>query len=173
MPVTASVCGEPPAALSATVIDPVRVPPRLGENCTPIRQCCPLVSVVPVQPSLTTANSVEFVDATDVTARLPVPVFVTLKFCVALVVCTFCVLNVSVDGFSAAAGPVDPAVPVSVMTCVPGLPESVSVSVADNAPLVPARGVNVNEMEQVERAANVLPQLLVPVKSPRFVPPST
>ena len=80
--------------------------------------------------------------ATAEIVRLALPVLVTVKPSGALVLPTFCFANAMVDVLKVAAGPGVTDVPVKVTECDPGVPESVSLMVAVNAPVVPVGGLN-------------------------------
>ena len=148
------VCGEP-VALSVTLAVAVLVPPSVGENRIPTTQFWLGVSTPPEQPSATMEKSPTFVplSPTPVTVRFWLPVLVTLKFSVPLVVPTFCLANVSGEGGArATAGPATTAVPVSVM--VRGLPvsESLKVTLAVSVPVAVDVGLNTMDSEQTARA---------------------
>ena len=160
VPFTVSDWGDP-VALSVTWMVPVRAPPKVGEKVTKIGQACPGVSVAPEQPSDETGNSAVFVAATPVIVRLALPVLVTVNFCAALVVPTFCTVeNTSGDGYSVAAGPGVTPVPVRLMDSeVSPVTDVVIASEAVRDPV--AVGANAKEMVQTARAPRLAPQLLV------------
>src|SRR5579884_2564043 len=122
VPCTVIACGEF-AALSETLRVACRTPPSAGVNFTAMTQVWPGVSVAPPQPSAEIENSDAFapLSAAPLRVRFALPVFLTLTFCAALVVPTFCTVeNTSGDGLTAAAGPAVTELPVKVIVC--GLP---------------------------------------------------
>ena len=96
----------------------------------------------------------------------PVPVFVKVAVCGALVFATFTFpkLRLVVDRLTMGA------VPVPVRLAVCGLPAALSVTATLALRLPVAVGVNVTLMVQLELAASELPQLFVCAKSPLLVP---
>ena len=97
---------------------------------------------------------------------LLVPLF-TFTTCGALLVPTFCELNVKLVGVTVNCGVLEAPVPVSDTFC--GLLEAESVSVSVPVRVPPAVGVKVTLTVQLAPAARLLPQLLVCEKSPLVV----
>ena len=122
VPVKPTVCGLP-AALSAMLISAVRVPVAAGVNFTVKVQLLAAASGAPQW--LVRPNSLALAPPTCMESRVkvPVPVFVSVTVCPALVVPTFCAANVRLAGESGTAG----AVPVPVRLTVCGLPAALSV----------------------------------------------
>jgi hypothetical protein len=100
----------------------------------------------------------------------PLPEFVRVAVCAALVTPILVLLNVRAVGATPALG-IPMPVPLSAAVCVVPvalLELSVTVSVALRLP--GAVGVNVTEIVQFAPAAKLLPQVLVSAKSPGLVP---
>ena len=163
VPLSETICGLP-AASSATLSVPVRVPPAVGVNVTLIVQFAPAARLVPqllVSAKSPLAVMLEMF-------RPAFPEFVSVTCCAALVVPGGKLPNVRLDGERAATGAAETPVPDRATDC--GLPEALSAteSVAERGPF--ATGVKVTPMEQLAPAARLVPQLFDWRKSPGFVP---
>jgi hypothetical protein len=119
VPVSATVWGLP-VALSVIVKVPVRIPVAVGVNVTLIVQFAPAASGVAggvigqaVVPVLVSAKSPDA--AMEMIVRGPVPVFVSVTVCAALVVFSSWLLKVRVVGASVTAGAGFAPVPLSAM----------------------------------------------------------
>ena len=91
----------------------------------------------------------------------------TLTACGALLLPTFCELNVKLLGVTVNCGVLEAPVPVSDTFC--GLLEAESVRVSVPVRVPPAVGVKVTLTVQLAPAARLLPQLLLCEKSPLVV----
>jgi hypothetical protein len=169
VPESAAVCGLP-LALSATLIEAVRVPLTVGLNVTLIVHVFEAGTLLPqvfvceksprsapviVTPLIVSAVALEFESVID---------------CAALAVLSAWLAKVSAVGASVAVGvPAAAPVPDSVTDC--GLPVALSAMETDalRAPL--AVGLKVTLIVQLAEAATLDPQVLVCEKSPAFVPP--
>lgn len=178
VPVRVSWCGLPDAS-SATLTLAVRVPDALGVNVTEIVQEAPAASVLGLSGQVVVrAKSVGLAPVMDMLLIVsgPLPVFLSVDDCAALVVAIACVPKVSVPGVSETAGPegggdVELPVPLSAAAC--GLPDASSVIVRLALRLPVADGENVTDTEQEAPAGTVLGlvgHVVVHPKSPGFVP---
>jgi hypothetical protein len=79
-------------------------------------------------------------------------------------------VKLSDDGVRDTTGVVEVVVPVPVMATVCGEPDALSPTESVAEKLVADAGVKVTEIEQLDPAASVLPQVLVSPKSVGFVP---
>jgi len=139
VPVNGTVCGLP-LALSVIVRVPMRVPVAVGVNVTLIVQAFdPAVAGKvagligqAVAPVLVSAKSPEA--AIELIVRAPVPVFVSVTVCAALVVATNWLLKVRLVGASITVGVGVSPVPLSAKFCGLVLSLSVSPNVAVSAP---------------------------------------
>ncbi len=157
VPVRETVCGLP-AALSAMLNVPARVPVPVGVKVTLTVQLLLTARLVP-QLLLCVKSPLAVMLATLAAA---VPVFDTVTGCDALLLPSTCAAKVRVLADTAMTG----AVPVPVSETVCGLFEAlpVIVSAPVRAPL--AVGAKVTLTVQLELAATLVPQLLLCAKSP-------
>jgi hypothetical protein len=174
VPLSVSWCGLPGASsVMLTLAD--REPDALGVKVTEIEQDAPAASVLGVSGQVVVrAKSVALAPVIDMLLIVsgPLPVFLSVDDCAALVVAIDCVPNVRLPGVSETAGPGggEPVLPVPLNPSECGLPEALSVmlTLAEREPDAP--GVNVTETEQEAPAASEAGQLDVSSKSAAFVP---
>lgn len=115
-------CGEP-AALSAMLIVPVRVPVAVGLNCTLRVHFAPSANVVPQVVRLPKTKSPEIAKGEE-KVRAAVPVLVMVTNWAALVVPTVWLAKVSVDGERLIAGA--EAAPTMIVVVVMAEPPALS-----------------------------------------------
>jgi hypothetical protein len=143
VPVRPTACGLP-VALSAILIEAVRVPAAVGLNVTLIVQFA--VAASDAGQVLVWAKSPALVPVTLtlVIVNAALPLLVSVMLCAALVVPTVCELKVKLVGASVTAGPLAPVtVPVAV-TVTLDVPSVVRISVCETAPPdAPVGGANV------------------------------
>jgi hypothetical protein len=149
VPVSGTVCGLP-VALSVMVKVPMRVPAAVGVNVTLIVQFAFAASIAgvigqAVVPVLVSAKSPDA--AMELIVRGPVPEFVSVTVCAALVVFSAWLPKVRVVGASVTAGVGTAPIPLSAMFCGLVLSPSVRTSVAGRGPT--ADGLNVTLTVQV------------------------
>jgi len=145
VPVSPTVCGLL-AASSVMVKVPVRVPVAVGVNVTLIMQFAFAASVAGSVPHVfVCAKSPDA--AMELIVRGPVPVFVSVTGCAALVVFSSWLLKVRVVGASVTAGVGVSPVPLSAKFCGLVLSLSVSCNVAVSLPTTV--GLNVTLTVQV------------------------
>jgi hypothetical protein len=99
VPVSDTVCGEPPAS-SVTVRVPLRVPPAVGVKVTETAQFAPALTLDP--QVLVSAKSPDAL--IDVTLNAAVPLLVSVMACAALVEPVFCAAKLRLVDESVAAG---------------------------------------------------------------------
>src|SRR5229473_3639644 len=160
VPVSDTLCGLP-VALSVMFKGPMRVPAAVGLNVTLIVQFAPAARVrgligQGVAPGLA-AKSPDA--AMELIVRGPVPVFVSVTVCAALVVFSGWLAKLRLVGASPTAGVGFAPVPVSAMFCGLVLSPSVRTSVAVSA--AATDGLNVTLTVQEAPAAMLAPQPLV------------
>jgi hypothetical protein len=156
----------------------VRVPDALGVNVAEIVQEAPAASVLGLSGQVVVrAKSVGLEPVIDMLVMVsgPLPVFLRVDDCAALVVAIACVPKVRLPGVSETAGPgggdVELPVPLSAAVC--GLPDASSVILRLALRLPVADGENVTDTEQEAPAGTVLGlvgHVVVQPKSPGFVP---
>ena len=146
-----------PAPLSVTLNVPLRGPDAEGVKVTLILQLPPAANVVPQLLVCAKSPLAEM----PVMVSGPVPLFVRVTVCAALVVPMFCPAKVRLVGDRPAEG----TVPVPLRLAVCGLPAALSVTLTVPVRVPVADGVKVTLMLQLLPAASVLPQLLVCAKS--------
>src|SRR5260370_644646 len=161
VPVSGTVCGLP-VALSVMVNVPARAPVAVGVNVTLIVQFAFTASVAgligqALAPVLVPAKSPE--PAMELIVRGPVPVFVSVTVCAALVVFSSWLPKVRLVGASPTSGVGFAPVPVSAMFCGLVLSPSVRTSVAVSA--AATDGLNVTLTMKEAPAAMLAPQPLV------------
>src|SRR5260370_24077594 len=162
VPVSPTVCVGG-VALSVMVKVPARAPVAVGVNVTLILQFAPAASIgiagligQAVAPVLVHAKSPDA--AMEVIVRGPVPVFVSVTVCAALVVFSSWLAKVRLVGASTTAGAGFAPVPVSAMFCGLVLSPSVRTSVAVSA--AATDGLHVTLTVQEAPAAMLAPQPL-------------
>ena len=163
-PLKLTVCGLP-AALSATVSVPVRVPEVVGINVTLMVQLAPAATELP--QLLVWAKSPLALMAVILRAALPELLSVTV--CGALVVPCAWLPKVRLTGERPATGPLADPVPVRLTVC--GLLAAPSVMVRAPVLVPPAVGVKVTVTVQLAPIARLAPQVLLSAKSPPAVTP--
>jgi hypothetical protein len=136
VPVSGTVCVGG-VALSVMVKVPVRAPAAVGVNVTLITQFAPAASVAgligqAVAPVLVCAKSPNA--AMELIVRGPVPVFVSVTVCAALVVLSSWLPKLRLVGANPTAGVGFAPIPVSAMFCGLVLSLSVSCNVAVSLP---------------------------------------
>ncbi len=166
VPLRLTVCGLP-AALSATLRTPVRVPEEVGVNVTLRVQLAPPATEPP--QLLVCAKSP--LALMLVMFRLELPGLLSITVCDGLVVPTGSLGKLRLDGDKLAPGPLKTPVPVRVKVC--GLLAAPSVKM--RVPfLVPAAvGVKVTVTAQVAPVARLEPHVLLVAKSPVAMIPAT
>ena len=156
VPVRLTVCGLP-AALSAILTAAVRAPAAVGVNATLIVQLPPAATEPP--HVLLTEKSPAFapVRLMPLMLKLVFPVLSRVVLCAALVVPTFWLLKLRLDGVRLT----DEAPPVPVRLTVCGLPAALSemLTAAVRAPATV--GVNVTLIVQLPPGTTALPQVLI------------
>jgi hypothetical protein len=152
--------------LSAIETLAVRLLLVVGVNVTLTVQLAPAATLVP--QVLVWLKLPLFVPVIVILVRfsVPVPVLDKVTACAALLVPNNWLLNVSEVGERLTAG----ATPVPVRLTAWGLPLALSVIVTAALRAPVAVGLNVTLMVQLAAAATLVPQVLVWLKSPLFVP---
>src|SRR5436305_1945247 len=157
VPLNPAVCGDP-VALSVMLTAALRTPAAVGVNVTEIVQLPPAATLDP--QVLVWAKSPLFVPviAMLVMLRVAVPGLLNVIVWAALVVATFWLANVRLDGESDTCAT---AVPVPLNPAVCGDPVALSVMLTAALRTPAAVGVNVTEIVQLPPAATLDPQVLV------------
>src|SRR2546421_416010 len=140
--------------LSLSVTAPVRVPAAVGVNFTLIVQLAPAATELPQVPSPAKAKS-PLIAKLLLNVSVELPVLVIVANCVALVVPTAWLANVSEAGERLSTGPVDVEAPVPVRVAVCGLPVALSVTATVAVRVPEAAGVNVKVIVQLAPAARL------------------
>jgi len=151
MPARGSTCGES-AALSVSVIEPVRVQIAVGAKVAEIVQLAPAARDAPqllVCPNSALAAMLVISSAVE-------PEFSKTTLLAALVVPTACLANMTFAGVNFTAG----SVPVPLRPSFCGLPDALSLTVTVPVRDIAYAGVNVTVKVQLAPAATVEPQLL-------------
>jgi hypothetical protein len=170
VPVSEAVCGLP-AALSAIEIEPVLLPAAVGLKTTVIVHVALCATDVP--QVLVWLKSPEFVPVMPIEVILSeaLPVLDKVMAWLALAVPTVCEANIRLVGVKLTLGALEVvpvAIPVSEAVC--GLPIALSVIETEALRLPVAIGLKTTVTVQVALCATDVPQVLVSLKSPEFVP---
>ena len=162
VPLREMVCGlAPPVSEIDTIA--LRLPVAVGLNLTVIVQLPPAGTLDP--QVFDWVKSLGFVPFSAIPIlNADVPTLVRVTVCAELIVPTFWLpkLRLVVERLT------EVPVPVSATFC--GLPPPLSVIDTEAARVPMARGAKLTLMAQLARAATLLPQVFVCVKSPLFVP---
>jgi len=172
VPARATVCGVP-VALSATDRLAVSAPAAAGLNSTDTVQLAAAARVVPqVVADLRKDVALVPVMVSDVSVTVPVPVFLMVTSCAAVVEPNVVDAKVSAAGDSETVK-VEAAVPVPVKATVCGVPVALSAidRLAVSAPV--AAGLNSTDTVQLAAAARVVPQVVADLRKDVALVPVT
>src|SRR5947199_81298 len=145
----------------------LRSPAEEGVNVTELVQLPSVVTIVPRALICTIFPYSTLFRSIVVMLRAVLPGLLKVMVWAALVVATFWLANVRLDGESDACATAVP-VPLNPAACGDPVALSVMLTAALRAPA--AVGVKVTEIVQLPPAATLDPQVLVWAKSPPFVP---